>query len=257
MIAPTVTCYPSPNKPKAYMLCKAFAQGAKGAVMDNRHGLKPGPAFFYGVVQETLPLWQRAVADGRDWYYCDNAYFDRGREAQFRITKNAFQISDIRFPNYKKMDTLGVKIKPWREVSADAPILVCEQSSSFMHLCGYGAGWTDRVVETLRAHTARPIKVRRWSRNKAAMSASLKDDLENAWALVTHMSASANEALISGVPVFVTGTCAASPLASNDLSLVESPFYPENRKEWAGSLVANQWSIAEISEGQAWRDLQL
>lgn len=239
------------------MLCQAFAKGAHGVVMDDRHGLKSGAAFFYGVTPSSLPLWQRAVADGRDWYYCDNSYFDRGREAQFRVTKNAFQHLDISFPNFKKMEVLGVKFKPWRRPDTDKPIVLCEQSSWFMNLCGYGGGWVDKTIDELRKHTSRAIKVRRWNRNKAEAAASLQADLYDAWALVTHTSASANEALLSGVPTFTTGQCAATVLSHTDLSKIESPLFPENRREWAGSLVCRQWSVSEFSDGTAWRDLNL
>jgi hypothetical protein len=235
------------------MICEAFARGAGGMIMDSRHGLNAGPAMFYGVVDDTLALWQRAVAEGRDWYYADNAYFDRGRQAQFRVTKNAFQISTIRPPNYKKLDTLGVVVRPW--VSSGRHVVVCEQSREFMRLCGYGANWLDNTVAAIKKHTDRPLLIRRWHRDKAKLAATLRDDLKDA--LVTHMSSAANEALISGVPVFVTGTCAASPLALDDLSQIERPWRPDNREEWAAGLVANQWSVDEFNSGRCWRDLQL
>lgn len=253
----TVVAYPSPNKAKALMICEAFAAGSGGTVCDPRKGLQPGAAFFYGVVDETWRIFQQARSEGREWMYCDNAYFDRGRQAYFRVTRNDFQVSTLMRPDYKRMDDIGAKVKPWRETGKH--VLVCEQSEAFMRLCGYGLDWTSDVVKALSTHTSREIRVRRWNRDKGKMSATLKADLADAWALVTHMSAAANEALLVGVPVFVTGACAALPLASGrsvaDLANIESPELRGGRSEWAAGLASQQWTTDEIRNGKCWREL--
>lgn len=254
---PSVTCYPSPGKAKARLLCDAFAEGCGGAVADPRHGLQDGAAFFYGVVPETRALFERARAEGRDWYYADNAYFDRGRQGCFRITKNAFQCTRVLEPDYKRMDSIGIKVLPWREQGAH--VVVCEQSAAFMELSGYKGNWTADVLEALSRVTAREIRLRKWNRDKAKMAATLKDDLKGAWALVTHMSAAANEALLMGIPVFITGAAAAAPVASGttfeELPEIEAPVLLGGRSEWAAALCAKQWTVDEITNGKCWRDL--
>lgn len=251
-----VVCYPSPGKAKASMICEAFAAGCGGVVADYRKGLQPGAAFFYGVVSETRKLFEQARARG-DWLYCDNSYFDRGRQAYFRVTKDAFQISKIGAADYKRMDDIGAKVKPWR--TEGSHILVCEQSAAFMELCGFGANWTNGIVDILSKYTDREIRVRSWNRDKGKMSATLKEDLRNAWALVTHMSAAANEALLVGVPVFVTGECAAMPVASGTaieaLRRIENPPLLGGRSEWAAHLVTQQWTPDEMRNGKCWREL--
>lgn len=253
----SVFCYPSPGKAKAAMICEAFATGSGGAVADYRRGLQPGAAFFYGVVDETWRLFDQARKDGRDWIYCDNSYFDRGRQAYFRVTRNAFQQTEIVRPDYKRLDSIGAKVKPWR--TEGKHVVVCEQSEAFMRLSGFGDNWTNGVVDILSKHTQREIRVRKWNRDKSKMAATLKADLVNAWALVTHMSAAANEALLVGIPVFVTGECAALPVASGksieDLQGIDSPEYPGGRSEWAASLAGQQWSTDEIRSGKCWREL--
>lgn len=254
MDCPSVTCYPTPGKARALAICEAFAAGAGGRVCaDLSLGLQPGAAFFYGVTEDTYPLWRAAKEDGRDWYYGDNSYFDRGRQAHFRVTKNAFQVSGMCDPKYSRLDAIGARIKPWRV--GGAHVVVCEQSKSFLRLSGAGSDWLDKVLAELRAHTERPIRTRRWDRDKAKMSAGLQSDLAGAWALVTHSSAAANEALLSGVPVFVTGHCAALPMSSGVLAGIEAPARPDNREEWAAGVAANQWALDEIKSGQCWRDL--
>lgn len=253
----SVTCYPSPDKAKARAICEAFARGCDGKIGDWRKGLQPGAAFFYGVVKETRPLFDAARASGADWYYADNSYFDRGRQAYFRVTKNSFQHTGVGLPDYKRLDLIGAKIKPWREEGAH--VLVCEQSPAFMDLVGASATWTIDVCDALRRETHREIRVRRWDRDKAKLMATLRQELVGAWALVTHMSAAANEALLTGVPVFVTGECAAARVASGhlieDFRCIENPIRPGGRSEWAGVLAAQQWTLDEIKSGECWRKL--
>jgi hypothetical protein len=252
----SVTCYPSPGKVKAMMMCQAFARGCGGVLSDPRKGLRPGAAFFYGVVPETRALFNQARAEGRDWFYADNSYFDRGRQGYFRVTRNDFQVSDVMPPSYARLDDLGVKVKPWRETGDH--IVLCEQSAAFMELCGYKGSWTRDALLALEG-VGRPIRVRQWDRDKNKMMGTLKSDLVNAWALVTHMSAAANEALLVGVPVFVTGACAAAPVASGtvvaDLVTINAPEYPGGRSEWAAGLAGQQWTVDEIKSGKCWRDL--
>lgn len=245
------------------VICEAFAKGAGGIVADPRKGLRDGPAFFYGIVNETRALFDRARADGRDWYYADNSYLDRGRQAFFRVTKNAFQIT--RTPvecNYARAKACGAAssdMREWRETGEH--IVICEQSTAFMELCGYKGNWVEDVCWELNKYTQRPLRIRRWNRDKGKLAKTLRADLEGAWALVTHMSAAANEALLVGVPVFVTGECAALPMASGrsmlDLRDIERPVVQSTRARWVAGLATNQWSLEEMRNGTCWRDMKL
>ena len=250
----SVTCYVVPGKAKSQLLCEAFAAGCRGTVSAAQH-LLPGPAFFYGVAEATQRVWDQVRAEGREYYYADNSYFDRARQRYFRITRNAFQVSALVRADPARLAALGVKARPWQKPGRH--IVVVEQSDAFMQLVGVGPGWLTRTVEELRLHTDRPLRVRAWRRDKDKAAATLAADLAGAWALVTHMSAAANEALLAGIPVFVTGECAARAMASGPLSAIEQPLYPDGVPEWAAGLAANQWSIAEIRTGIAWRALHV
>lgn len=253
-MSPSVVCYPTPLKDKSRLLCEDFAAGCGGTVA-SRIALQPGAAFFYGVTDATLGVWRAARAEGRDWYYCDNAYFDVARERYFRITRNAFQLSGPAEPDNARFEALypWSRMKPWRKTGRH--IVVCETSAWFMELCGYGPHWLTDTLGELARHTDRPVRLRRWLGNKVAQAASLQADLDGAWALVTHCSAAANEAVLAGIPVFVTGESAAAPMASGPLSNIEHPLTPAGRREWAAGLASNQWTQAEIRNGTAWRSL--
>ena len=206
--------------------------------------LEPGAAAFYGVRPSWARLWQQAIAEGRDWYYIDNAFFDLDREQRFRVAKNCVQLSSFRRRDYPPFRGT---IAPWRQDGEH--IVVCAQSDEFMRtVIGYQEHWADTVCRTLRRYTTRPIV-----RTSKGSKASLARALLNAWALVAYSSAAANEALIAGVPVFALGVCAASQMALTDLSRIESPWLPDGRAQWAAAVAAHQWTLAELAQGHAWR----
>lgn len=258
-MSPSVVCYPTPGKAKARRVLQAFAQGALGIVADDLpERLADGAAAFYGVVEATRPLWRQAREARRDWYYLDNSYFSVGRETFFRAARNALQVDDLQPPNEARAKALGIVCQPWQRRGRH--IVVCPQSDWFMRgVCSWAGGslgWQDEVMRRLAGYTERPVLPRPWTSNKKVAMESLRAALKGAHALVTHMSAAANEALLAGVPVFVTGMCAATPLASGELSRIESPEYPDNRAEWAAGLAGAQWTLQEMKAGDAWRALR-
>jgi hypothetical protein len=252
--------YPQHGKAKSIQLVGAFVNGARAAGVRGKlihpdRGLEPGvPAAFYGTIG-IEPLFRQA-RDSVEWFYIDNAFFDYGRGEYFRVGRNAFQRA-LRTPDYARLDALCAPIAAWTR--AGGHVLVVEQSDYFMReLVGWpggGPGWRDYVLEKLRAHTDRPIKIRTWRRDKAAAAAGLAADLAGAWALVTHASAAANEALLAGIPVFATGACAALELGLSQLEQIEAPRRPDGRREWAARLAASQWTENELRDGTAWRAL--
>ncbi|MDZ4253986.1 MAG: hypothetical protein U1A72_15560 [Sulfuritalea sp.] len=231
---------------------EAFAEGACGEVYTKPATvLEPGAAAFYGVVG-IEHLVRLAIAERRDWYYGDNAFFDCARGRYFRFARNAVQLAHTAPPDHERYRALGLEVKPWKRYGEH--IVVVEQSEHFLGLVG-ARHWLLRVLDEIVQHTDRPLRIRRWRRDKEKAAALLQGDLEGAWALVTHMSAAANEALLAGVPVFVSGLCAASPMASGELSEIEKPRYPDGREEWAAGLAGQQWTLDEIKSGIAWRAL--
>lgn len=248
-----LVCYPQGSKAQSWRVLQAFADGCQGQVFAGPSPpvLEPGAAAFWGVVG-IEHLLRLAIAEKRDWFYGDNSFFDAGRGRYFRVSKNCIQVCRPMPPDQDRLKALGVTVAPWRK--SGRHIVVIEQSEHFLELVGQ-KHWLLRVLTDLSRLTDRPVKVRRWSRDKAKAAGSLKADLDDAWCLITHMSAAANEALLHGVPVFVSGLCAATPMAGGELAQIESPRYPDGREEWAAGLAGQQWTIEEIRSGMAWRAL--
>lgn len=202
---------------------------------------------------ETQGLWRQVQLEQRRWYYLDNAYFDCVRGTQFRVGVEAFQATGAEAPDWRRYEALRIAVAPWQRLGRH--IVVVPQSDWFLRgLCGQG-DWLADVLRTLKAHTDRPIVVRHWQSDKARAAADLQADLAGAWALVTHMSAAANEALLTGIPVFTTGRCAATRMGLSELERIEQPRRPDGREAWAAALAGRQWTIDELRDGACWRSL--
>jgi hypothetical protein len=236
-----LVCYPQPGKARSRLVLDALAAGWRGG----------DATAFYGVVGIEASF---AAARSGTWLYGDNAYFDGCRGKFFRFARDAFQVSGLQKPDHLRRSKQGLWVRPWRRDGEH--VVVVEQSAHFLRISGAGEDWLRKTIETLRAHTDRPFSVRRWSRDKAGAAATLAADLEGAWALVTHMSAAANEAMLAGIPVFVTGPCAASPFAGEGLHAIERPRYSDGREEWAAGLAGSQWTLDELRDGTAWQRLR-
>lgn len=243
-------CYPVPGKAKSRRLCEALARGARGTVLEIAPAkLERGPAAFYGTVG--VEHLYREARDRGNWFYSDNAFFDCARGTHFRVARDTLQHVGQATPDWKRLEALGVKVKPWTR--AGRHVLVVLQSGYFMREVAMWEGgidaWQEEVLRRLRAHTDRTIMVRHWQRDKAERARTLHEDLQDCWAVITHMSAAANEALLAGVPAFVTGPCAAMSMGLSQLEQIEMPRRPDGRMEWAAGLAGRQWTLEELEAG--------
>lgn len=246
-----VVCYELGSKEKSKTIMRSFAAGCNGSIASVcEPKLLDGDCAFYGVRPEWLHLWEQAKLEKRDWWYVDNAYFDSGRETYFRVTRNALQCDGQNAvwndKGAARLKALGITIKDWQ--GGGGHIVVCPQSEEFTRICGgYAGDWLADAVAVLSKHTDRPIRIRR--KNDVH---PLGSELRGAHALVTPMSCAAVEALVAGVPVFCTERCAAQIMGLSDLSLIETPEYPDRRQEFMELLAANQWTISEMADGTCW-----
>jgi hypothetical protein len=261
------------------MVCKAFAIGAKAPIVPP-FPLLPGDMFTYGCLRGLLPTILQAQREGRTWYLADNGYFKPGKNesSYFRITRNDLQHTgrgELPYPKHvarARWAQLKIPIQPWR--AGGKHVLVCPPLRLAGATWGYDADeWLRVTLKTLRKHTPRELRVRlkmSWNDNKtrntagfegsdkptnSSMMTPMADDLIDCHAVVVRTSNCAVEAVLAGVPVFCTHSCAAEPMGLMDLAQIESPVRPEGRERWAALLASNQWSLAEMRSGFAWKML--
>lgn len=248
-----LNAYPIVQKRKSFDLCAAFLDGYDGHGQMITDGVyRDGASVFYGVDHTNIAAWRQVLAEGGRYFYMDNSYVDAVRGSHFRVAMNSLQHDGHGKSDCARFRKLGVDVKPWR--STGVHIVLCPQSNSFMRdIAGVSLDWTQTATSALRSFTARPIRTRYWDRDKILALRSLSDDLAGAHALVTWSSSAAVNAIIGGVPAVSTGPSAATPMCG-DLADIEDLHFPE-REQWLGVLADNQWTVAEIRDGVAWRHL--
>jgi hypothetical protein len=235
---------------KSMDFCRAFAKGCGGSVCTTMGMLAPGPVAGFWL-PEIQPILKAAQEQGREWYYGDKAYFNRGH--YWRITKNARMHNALGEAKPDRFRQLNLKVKPWRNGSE---ILICPQSDTFFKLNGTTqAEWLKKITAKIKIYSDRPIRIHH---KRAGSDAEdyFRRQLVNAWAVVVHSSIAGVQAVLEGVPCFVDDPSSTpASFGSTDLSLIESPLKPKNREQMAWVLADNQWTIDEIRDGAAWRKL--
>ena len=75
---------------------------------------------------------------------------------------------------------------------------------------------------------------------------------------MVYNSIAATEAVLGGVPAFITAPSnAADPVANRDLATIDKPWFPDHDMvyEWACHLAYGQFHVRELKDGTAYRIL--
>jgi len=207
---------------------------------------------------EMRPLFAAWAAAGRPFLYIDRGYLRRGRMAAaglgqdpghgyWRWHRSAWQMETLRPRPPDRLQKLMLPVRPWR--AAGSHIVVAAPTDTYARFHGI-EGWLDATLEILKDLTDRAVVVRR-----KYDPVPLDQALRGAHALVTHGSIAAVEAAVMGVPVFVDPVSAARHVGLTDLSLIETPVYPD-RAPWLAALAYCQFDEREMIDGTMWRILE-
>ena len=197
------------------------------------------------------------------------------RNESFKIGINGIN-RDADFANQefddKRWPLFNLKFKPWNPTGEI--IVICGQhdhSEQWKGLPRMGA-WISQQIQEIRKYTTRPILVRPHPRNqiqfkendftnvkvrhpkrdfKTYDDTDFKATLERTWAVVNHSSNPAMEAVINGVPVFVSESSLCHDVGNIKLADINTPAMP-NRKIWANKLAYTEWFEDEIRQGLPW-----
>lgn len=248
----------NPRKRKARRVLSAWQRGCGGRTIHSRdamHVIEPDEIpVFYGVDEETLPIFQRYQRTGR-YIYLDNGYFRSKYDARegvpsfLRVTSGAAQVMGYGTSDGRRFARLDVEFAPWR--TQGEHVLVAVQSEWWYRRRGLDRGqWITETVAELGRHTDRRIVVRQ-KPLRGQPAPPLDGDLAGAWCTVTLDSNVAIDGLIRGIPAIVLAPCAAQTMGSANLSDVEDPRMPADRLRWARVLADHQFSQSEIAKGVA------
>lgn len=239
-------------------------------------------ALFYGLDGARGTGLDRALreyrAAGKQAIYLDLPYFNNrsdGRYAWHRWSMNARHPTAYFQKRKHPPDRFLVHkrgIAPWGQTGDH--VIVCGMSEKAANYEGYDLEqWERAAIKRLQAVTDRPIvyrpkpqrRVRKGYPNPQyppiegvaysnPLSRTLNDELQHAWAVVSHHSNCGVDALLAGIPQF-SDEGVASVLGHSDLAKIESPFVPsdEQRRQFAADVAYCQWNHIEARDGIAWR----
>ena len=220
------------------------------------------PIVLRGILKHKI--MKRCWEEGRDFYYMDTGYFGNevnsknpnGWKYWHRIVKNNLQHDEIVSRPDDRWKQFNKTIEPWKK--SGRKILIAKPDEKPCKFYGIDLEqWTKDTIETIKKYTDRPVEIRERApkRIDRTVSNTLKQALDDdVFALVTFNSNAATEAVMYGYPVFALAPCnAANPVALNDLSQIEKPYYPDQDKlySWACHLAYGQFHNDELRTGSA------
>ena len=173
---------------------------------------------------------------------------------------------DSRWPLFKHT------LEPWNP-TGDI-IVICGQHDASEQWKGLPRmeQWIEEQITEIRKHTTKPILIRPHPRNEINIDqgkfnnvkvrlpkrnwgtyddTDFKTALGRTWAVVNHSSNPAMEAVIAGVPVFVSEDSLCHDVGNISLADINTPAMPA-RQTWANQLAYTEWFPKEIQEGKPW-----
>jgi hypothetical protein len=240
-----------------------LALGAKSAITPleawrYEDGIEP--LYLRGIMKHKII--KRCWEDGRPFRYVDTGYFGnrpspnnpQGWKHWHRIVPNNLQHGDIIPRPDDRWKMHNITLRP-RQGSGNHILIAApdEKPCSF-----YGItleSWLADTISQIKKHTNCPIRIRERPVARTDRKTQRTEDwLQDVHALVTFNSIAATEAIMSGIPAFVTAPCnAALPVSNTDLSKINDPWFPDadHVYAWACHLAYGQFHLRELVNGDA------
>jgi hypothetical protein len=226
-----------------------------------------------GRMQSYQKIWEQYRAQGKPVIVIEVGGLRRNQS--FKIGINGInrkadfanqEVDNKRWPLFKHT------FKPWNP-TGDI-IVICGQHDASEQWKGLPrmSTWIEQQINEIRKYTTRPILVRPHPRNhiqfrendfknvkirlpkrdyKTYDDTDFKATLERTWAVVNHSSNPAMEAVINGIPVFVSEDSLCHDVGNLGFADINTPAMP-NRQNWANMLSYTEWFKDEIQKGIPW-----
>jgi hypothetical protein len=205
----------------------------------------------------------------RDFYYIDTGYLGNfpsigntsGKKVWHRVVKNDLQhaipvhVPSDRWERLVKQDD-RLKWQGWKNYNKKI-LLVLPNPKACRYYDIDCDTWINETTEKIKTYSNLPIEIRvKGSRSERNLGYSIYSAFETGvYATVSFNSIASLESVLYGIPAFVSVTCAASTLASTDLSTLKNPFKPsmEDITNMCKTLAYGQFTQEEIANGTAWK----
>ena len=225
---------------------------------------------FNGRMAGNKPVWDYYTKTGKQVIVLEVGGIKRG--TTWKVGLNGINRDAYFGPSNNNDDRhrlLGLSLKPWR--THGEYILICGQHDKSLQWRDMPAmsTWVMNTIDTIRAHTDRPIVFRAHPRcplpniehefknvhrQKPAKLNGTYDDFDMSFnrvhAVVSYSSNPGIHSILNGVPAFV-GTSSLAYDVGNDIDFlhdVEAPLMP-NRQQWLNDYAHTEWTVQEITAG--------
>ena len=176
----------------------------------------------------------------------------------------------------KRWQLFDLELKPWQQTGN--VIVICGQHHNSEQWKGLPKlnSWVEQQIKIIRKYCDKPIVVRPHPRNPFNFDEkkyphvrvnlpkrdhSTYDDtdfkkiLRSTWAVVNHSSNPAIEAVINGIPVFVSESSLCHDVGNTNVADILHPAMPA-RQNWANRLAYCEWTTEEIGQGLPWKRIR-
>lgn len=219
-----------------------------------------------GVIKKDYVV--ECIKNNRDYYYIDTGYVGNfpspgnpsGKKKWHRVVKNENQHSAIRDVPSNRWERLiaddpRLKWKGWKNYNKKILLVMPNPKACRYYDIDFET-WKNETIEKIKTYSDLPIEVRiKGSRTERNIGYSIYDAFDSGvYATVALNSIAALESVLYGIPAFVSVPCAASPLASTDLSMLKNPYKPtiETINKQAHNIAYGQFTVDEIISGTAY-----
>lgn len=208
------------------------------------------------------------IKTGRDFYYIDTGYLGNfkspgnpsGKKIWHRVVKNENQHSKIRNVPADRWEKLiaqdpSLQWSGWKDQKEKILLVMPNPKACKYYRIDYDT-WVKDTEQKIKQYSDLPVEIRiKGSRSARVNDYTIYDALDSGtYATVTMNSMAAMESVVYGVPAFVSVPCAASPLASTDLTQLSNPFKPDVSiiEKQCMNLAYGQFTLDEIQNGTAY-----
>ena len=230
-----------------------------------------------GRMANSKRIWERYRSKGKPVVVLEVGGLRRNKS--FKVGINGIN-RDADFANQdfddKRWPLFQHELRPWTPTGD--MIVICGQHDSSEQWRGLPKMnvWIAQQIVKIRKITTRPILVRPHPRNYIEFKESdfsnvkirlpkrdyrtyddtdFKATLERTWAVVNHSSNPAMEAVIQGIPVFVSESSLCHDVGNTDINDMNKPAMP-NRHVWANKIAYTEWFEDEIEQGLPWQRIK-
>jgi len=231
-----------------------------------KSSLKNDDEVIRGIVKKDII--KLAESQNKNYYYIDTGYVGNfpssgnlsGKKIWHRIVKNGLQHSEIRDVPSDRWEALlkqdsRLTWQGWKNYDKKILLVLPNPKATRFYDIDYDQ-WVFETIRSIKDFSDLPIETRiKGTRSERGHGYSIYNAFDSGvYATVAFNSIAALESVLYGIPAFVSVPCAATPLASTDLSLLSQPFKPDVEiiQKQCHNIAYGQFTIEEIISGDAY-----